>query len=317
MIDTAPPFGHRAEVRLHLAADGLFDLFVGTAEFGNGTSTVHRQVAAGLLGTVPGCIRLHRSDTDGVGHDTGAFGSTGVVVAARATEFAATALRDRILAAAARVFGCAAAACHLGEGAVMRGNEALSLRDLPGAGGGLAVMRKADATPRSVAFNVHAFRIAVNRGTGEIRILRSIHAADAGTVLNLMQCRGQVEGGVAQALGAVLHENLRIGGTGAVSNPAFRSYHIPAWADVPVTEVMFAETYDAFGPLGAKSMSESPYNPVGAALANALFDATGVRFTAPPFTADVVWATLAASASAAGGRRDAVSFRDTSSMPPG
>ena len=317
MIDTAPPFGHRAEVRLHLAADGLFDLFVGTAEFGNGTSTVHRQVAAGLLGTVPARIRLHRSDTDGVGHDTGAFGSTGVVVAARATEFAATALRDRILAAAARVFGCAAAACHLGEGAVMRGNEALPLRDLPGAGGGLAVMRKADAAPRSVAFNVHAFRIAVNRGTGAIRILRSIHAADAGTVLNPMQCRGQVEGGVAQALGAVLHENLRIGGNGAVSNPTFRTYHIPSWADVPVTEVMFADTYDAFGPLGAKSMSESPYNPVGAALANALFDATGVRFTAPPFTADVVWATLAASASAAGGRRDAVSFRDTSSMPPG
>ncbi len=303
MIDTAPPFGHRAEVSIRLAADGLFDLRVGTAEFGNGTSTVHRQVAAAMLGTVPGSIRLHRSDTDLVGHDTGAFGSTGVVVAARATEFAATALRDRILAAAAETFGAEAAACRLTEGMVMHGNQALPLRDLPGAGV-LAAMRKADAAPRSVAFNVQGFRVAVNRDTGEIRILRSVHAADAGTVLNPMQCRGQVEGGVAQALGAALHEVVRIGVDGAVSNPAFRAYHIPTWADLPATEVLFADTYDAFGPMGAKSMSESPYNPVGAALANALTDATGVRFTAPPFTADTVWAALRANS------------RDTSNTPP-
>jgi CO/xanthine dehydrogenase Mo-binding subunit len=153
-------------------------------------------------------------------------------------------------------------------------------------------MRKADAAPRTVTFNVHAFRIAVNRDTGAIRILRSVQAADAGRVLNPMQCRGQVEGGVAQALGAALFERMEIGPDGAVTNAAFRSYHIPSWADLPVTEVLFAETHDAFGPLGAKSMSESPFNPVGAALANALADATGVRFAAPPYTADRVWAAL-------------------------
>ena len=253
---------------------------------------MHRQVAAALLGTVPGCIRLHQSDTDLVGHDTGAFGSTGVVVAARATEFAAAALRDKILEAAAARSGCSAEACRLQEGMVVCGNGAIPLRELPGAGRGLAVMRKSDASPRSVAFNVQAFRVAVNLATGELRILRSVHAADAGRVLNPMQCRGQVEGGVAQALGAVLHEIVRIDAAGAVSNAAFRGYHIPAWADVPVTEVLFADTHDRFGPLGAKSMSESPFNPVGAALANALTDATGVRYTAPPLTADTIWAGL-------------------------
>jgi putative selenate reductase molybdopterin-binding subunit len=96
MIDTAPPGGHRGEARIGLAEDGLFDLLVGTAEFGNGTSTVHRQVAAEVLGTTPDRIRLHRSDTDLIGHDTGAYGSTGVVVAVRATELAAKALRDKI-----------------------------------------------------------------------------------------------------------------------------------------------------------------------------------------------------------------------------
>ena len=292
MLATAPPFGHRAESRLHLAADGGFDLHVGTAEFGNGTSTTHCRVAAEVLGTTPARIRLRQSDTELVGHDTGAFGSTGTVVAARATEAAALAVRERILLAAAALSGCPVEECRLIEGAVLCGNRAVPLGELPGAGAGLAVMRKADATPRSLSFNVHGVRLAVNRGTGEIVLLRSVHAADAGRVMNPMQLRGQIEGGVAQGLGAALHEVVRIGEDGAVSNPAFRGYHIPAWADVPRTEVLFADTHDRFGTMGAKSMSESPFNPVGAAVANALADATGVRFTAPPFTADRVWAAL-------------------------
>ncbi len=149
-------------------------------------------------------------------------------------------------------------------------------------------------TPRSVAFNVQGFRIAVNRHTGEIRILKSVHAADAGRVINPMQCRGQIEGGVAQALGATLYEELLVDGTGRVINPTFRDYHVPAFADIPRQEVYFAETSDAVGPYGAKSMSESPYNPVAAALGNALRDATGVRFDTVPFKADRVLLKLAA-----------------------
>jgi len=76
---------------------------------------------------------------------------------------------------------------------------------------------------------------------------------------------------------------------GRVANPSFRGYHIPAFADVPLTEVLFADTVDRIGPLGAKSMSESPYNPVAAALANAIHDATGVRLRATPFMADEVY----------------------------
>ncbi len=87
------------------------------------------------------------------------------------------------------------------------------------ASGGLAVLRKVDAAPRLVAFDVHAFQVAVNRGTGEVAIHRSIHAADASRVLNPMHCRGQVEGGVeggvAQAPGAALHEAVRIEAAGA------------------------------------------------------------------------------------------------------
>ena len=147
-------------------------------------------------------------------------------------------------------------------------------------------------TPRSVAFNVQGFEAAVHRRYGEIRVLRSIHAADAGVVVNPMQCRGQIEGGVAQAIGAALYERLVIDADGRVANPTFRFYHIPAFADVPQTEVYFATTVDRIGPLGAKSMSESPYNPIAAALANAIRDATGLRLYETPFMADELYRAL-------------------------
>jgi CO/xanthine dehydrogenase Mo-binding subunit len=108
-----------------------------------------------------------------------------------------------------------------------------------------------------------------------------------------MQCRGQIEGGVAQSLGATLYEEMVIDDAGRVVNPKFRDYHLPSFADIPRTEVFFADTTDALGPMGAKSMSESPYNPVAAALGNALTDATGIRFTAVPFKPDRLWPLLA------------------------
>ena len=134
--------------------------------------------------------------------------------------------------------------------------------------------------------------MAVDIRTGEVRILQSVQAADAGTVLNPEQCRGQVEGGTAQAIGTSLYEEVMIGPDGAVINPVFRTYRIPQMSDIPITEVYFAETSDHLGPFGAKSMSESPYNPVAPALGNAIRRAVGVRPQETPFTRDRVWRML-------------------------
>jgi putative selenate reductase molybdopterin-binding subunit len=158
--------------------------------------------------------------------------------------------------------------------------------DLPGP---LIGRGRRDGTPRSVACNVQAFRVAVNADTGQVQILQSVHAADAGVVVNPQQCRGQVEGGVAQAIGSALYEEMHIGPDGTVLTQTLRNYHIPQLADVRVTEVYFADTYDELGPLGAKSMSESPYNPVAPALANAIARACGARLRALPMTPARVW----------------------------
>ncbi|MBX3098905.1 MAG: molybdopterin-dependent oxidoreductase [Salinibacterium sp.] len=257
MIATIAPSGHYATASVTLLEPDSYEIAVGTAEFGNGTTTVHAQLVATALGTTVDRIRIRQSDTDAVAYDTGAFGSAGVVVAGKALLAAAENLRDLIAVEGPRP-GLTAAATH-------------------------------DGTPRSVSFNVHAFRVAVNPATGEVRILQSIQAADAGYVLNPEQLRGQIEGGTAQAIGTALYEEMQLDGEGRVLTTAFRNYHVPQFADIPTTEVLLAETSDALGPLGAKSMSEAPYNPVAPALANAIRDALGQRPHELPMSRDRLW----------------------------
>jgi CO/xanthine dehydrogenase Mo-binding subunit len=108
-----------------------------------------------------------------------------------------------------------------------------------------------------------------------------------------MQARGQAEGGIAQGIGTSLIERMVLDNTGAVINPTFRNYRIPAFADIPRSEIYFADTYDRYGPLGAKPIGEAPIIPIAAALGNALADATGVRFDSLPFSADRIFAQLA------------------------
>jgi hypothetical protein len=295
MIDTAPPGGHFADAGVALREDGAYQLVVGTAEFGNGTTTVHHQIAATVLGTTTDNIHMLNSDTDNGGHDTGAYGSAGTVVAGRATQLACEALREQILSFAGEHGGGTKAAWSLVAGAVVRAGRHIALTELAAAaakGRRLVATGQCNGTPRSVAFNVQAFRVAVNKRTGAIKILRSVHAADAGRVINPMQCRGQVEGGVAQSLGAALYEEMVIDAAGRVVNPTFRNYHLPQFGDVPRTEVLFADTSDSVGAFGAKSMSESPYNPINAAMGNALADATGIRFCQTPFKPDRIFAAI-------------------------
>ena len=289
MIATMAPRGHYSTVTASVDAAGRYRIGVGTSEFGNGTTTVHTQIACTVLGTTPDRIELTNSDTDGAEYDTGAFASAGTTVAGKAVHAAACALRDRLLAVAASPAG--PGPCAVERDGVRVGDRLVPFADL--VGDGLSARGEERGDVRSLAFNVHAVRVAVDIRTGEVRILQSVQAADAGTVLNPEQCRGQVEGGVAQAIGSALYEEVMIGDDGAVITPAFRVYRMPQMADIPDTEVYFADTHDDLGPFGAKSMSESPYNPVAAALGNAIRRAVGVRPMQTPFSRDRIWRMLA------------------------
>ncbi|MDP9268217.1 MAG: molybdopterin-dependent oxidoreductase [Acidobacteriota bacterium] len=285
MLDCVPPTEHRSAANVTLLPNGDYHLAVGSPEFGNGLVTVHRQIASSVLGCRAARIRTDIGDTDLTPYDTGTFGSTGTMVAANAVRMACEVLRDRMVEFAKKEYaskGPAAKDCRLGDGEVVCGDRRIPLAEVHASGlkqeREFSVLRKAYGSPRTVAFNVHGFRVAVHRVTGEIAILHSVHAADVGTVLNPMQFRGQVEGGVAMGIGFALIERMVMGEDGRVMNPTFRNSRIPAFADIPRTEMFFADTYDVVGPLGAKSNAENPGNPVAPALANAVAAATGIRF---------------------------------------
>ncbi|WP_407342883.1 molybdopterin-dependent oxidoreductase [Pengzhenrongella phosphoraccumulans] len=291
MIATMPPNGHFSQASIRLDPSGTYTLGIGTVEFGNGTTTVHAQIAATALNTTPDRVKIRQSDTDVADYDTGAYGSAGITVAGKAVLVAATALVEQLRRIAADRTGLPADSWVPEREGLRSGAAFVSLADLAGSAG-LEAKGAESGAVRSLAFNVHAFRVAVNTLTGEVRILQSIQAADAGVVMNPEQCRGQIEGGVAQAIGTSLYEEVILDGAGAVTTRVLRNYHVPQLADVPITEIYFATTSDSLGPYGAKSMSESTYNPVAPALANAVRDAIGIRPFELPMSRDRIWRLL-------------------------
>ncbi|MFF3767555.1 molybdopterin-dependent oxidoreductase [Streptomyces sp. NPDC001922] len=294
--ETAPPTDHLSEAWVTLGDDLIYEVAVGTVEFGEGTSTAHVQIAAHQLGTTPSRIRLVQSDTDRTGFDTGAFASAGLFVSGNAVLRAANAVRDRILEFAAAHTGVHVVMCSMDDDGVVCGDQRMSLAELVALararGIRFTAARKAYGSPRSVTFNAHGFRIAVHPVTGEIRILHSVQAADAGAVINPAQVRGQVEGGVAQGLGFALTENYQVDADGVMVNPNLRNYRIPTFADVPRTELLLVDSSDSVGPLRSKGMAECCINPVAPALANALHDATGIRYRTLPLSPERIHSRL-------------------------
>ncbi|MGC1888885.1 MAG: molybdopterin cofactor-binding domain-containing protein [Stellaceae bacterium] len=298
MLESGPPTEHRSGAEMRLLADGSYHLAVGSTEMGNGSVTSHRQIAAEVLGTRAGRIAIINADTDLTPYDTGTFASTGTVVAGQAVALTAAALRDNILEYASRHAGVPIVDCRLADDAVICGRQRIPLAEIHTVGSRgrhrFEAKRKAYLSPRTVAFNVQGVRVAVNRATAEIRILQSVHAADIGRLINPMQCRGQIEGSIGMGIGWALTEHMVHNADGAMVNPTLRNYRIPTFADVPRSEVFFADTHDRIGPLGAKAQGECAINPVAPAIANAVANATGVRFAHLPLTPDRIFVALSA-----------------------
>ena len=298
MLESGPPTEHRSGAVLGLMSDGSYHLAVGSTEMGNGSATAHRQLAAAVLGTRADRIALVNGDTDRTPYDTGTFASTGTVVAGQAVTLTATALRNNIVELASRHFGCKPGDCRLQDDAILCADRKIPLTHLYALGAAeghrFESKRKAYLSPRTVAFNVHGVRVAVHRITGEIMTLQSVHAADIGKLINPMQCRGQLDGAIAMGFGWALYEKMVYDANGAMLNCALRDYRIPAFADVPRSEIYFADTYDSVGPLGAKAQGECGINPVAPAIANAVANATGVRFADLPLTPDRIFDKLGA-----------------------
>ncbi|MDP2937006.1 MAG: molybdopterin-dependent oxidoreductase [Dehalococcoidia bacterium] len=136
-------------------------------------------------------------------------------------------------------------------------------------------------------------RVAVDRETGDIRVMGLVAAWDVGTAINPLGVEGQIQGGTASGLGFALSERIIYDGS-RVLNDSLMDYRMPTAVDVPAIEPHIVENPDQDGPFGAKSAGELPYVPVAGVIANAVHDAVGVRITDLPITPEKVLRALKA-----------------------
>ena len=192
-------------------------------------------------------------------------------------------------------FAVVAGAVVAAHGVVVRDGSAAA--DHRVQGGGLAA--SASITPGSNdyivnSFGAHFVEVEVDTDTGRVRVLRYVAAHDSGRIINPQTALNQVEGGISQMLGFALSEELVTDGpTGVTLNASYLEHKSPTIQDYPPIQVIFADVVDPVGPLGAKALGEVPSVGVAPAIANAIYDAIGVRFTRLPITPDRVLQALA------------------------
>jgi xanthine dehydrogenase YagR molybdenum-binding subunit len=262
-------------------------------DIGTGSYTILAQTAAEMLGVEleQVTVRLGESDfpvSAGSGGQFGANSSTAGVYAA------CVGLRNRIAEAA----GFEPATARFADGRVWSGNKSVALGEAAG-GAGIEVEDRiefGDLTKKFVqaTFGAHFVEVGVDADTGEVRVRRMLGVFAAGRILNPKAARSQILGAMTMGVGAALTEELVVDPRfGGFVNHDLAEYHVPTHADIPHQEVVFLDEEDPLSsPMKAKGVGELGICGVGAAVANAVYNATGVRVREYPITLDKVLAGL-------------------------
>ncbi|HKU94940.1 MAG TPA: molybdopterin cofactor-binding domain-containing protein, partial [Vineibacter sp.] len=291
----------RAEIAVHTS--GRIEVRVGLTEIGCGADTVFAQIAAEELDVPLRLIDTHFGDTQSTPRSIDSTNhSRTTTVVGPAVRAAAQALRRLLLQHGARLLQAEA------DQVVQRG-AAIALRDNAGvaitfgeiaatAGGVLSAIGERERPPDGVfqaMFGAHFVEVEVDTGTGRVRVLRAVCAHDAGRVVNPLLAEGQVHGGFLQGMGmALLEERLMDHASGHMLNATMWAYRTPGFADLPpAIRFVDGSVPDRSNSLGVKGLGEPPLIAAGAAIANAIFNATGVRVRHYPITPDKVRAALA------------------------
>ncbi|HVL36825.1 MAG TPA: molybdopterin cofactor-binding domain-containing protein, partial [Burkholderiales bacterium] len=235
-------------------------------------------------------------DTDVVPWDIGAFASHTTYMGGRAAQMAAADVKKQVLAIAAERLEAAAADLEVRAGVIsVKGSDRrISVRDAVSPQRGLpSALLIASATYRptkSYSFAAHFVEVEVDTGTGQVDVLQVIAVHEVGRVIHPVAAQGQVEGGIQQGIGHTLTEDHVVDlQTGRSLNAGFVDYKMPLSLDMPPIRTILLETApDPGGPYGAKGVGEDPIIAIGPAIANAVYDAIGVRFRHYPITPEDV-----------------------------
>ena len=287
--------GGRSIARMSLEPDGSVTLTTGLMDVGEGSLTVLPQVAAEALGVPYDLVSVVSGDTRLTPEAPITAGSTATFSGGLAAKRAGERLKSRIVEAAAAQLRSAPEDFDIVDGVVVDGTgQRMTLAQVAGLHPQRQLRVEASVDPGSREFVVNSFgahfaEVEVDTYTGAVSVLRFVAAHDSGRILNPNMAVNQVEGGVSQMLGFTLSEQMLTDARNGVTlNASFLEHKSPTILDSPPIEVIFADVVDPVGPFGAKALGEPPSVGVAPAIANAIYDAIGVRVRELPITPDVI-----------------------------
>ena len=280
--------------KISLSEDGDPQLHMAFWDTGTGSHTVLRQMVAEELTLDTEDVQIVLESTAKMPYSSGSGGSRVMHTAGRAVVNAAIELRGKLVEAASPLLDAPEDQVSMQNGRLVAAGRSVTIAEVVARTGGESLTGEAILTsemPELTSFCTQIAEVHVDPETGEITVNRFITAHDIGAILNPLNHQGQVEGGMIQGLGYALMEELVLE-DGHISTLSFGDYKIPTSADVPVLETVLIEGDAGPAPYESKGIGESSNIPVAGAIANAVFDAVGVRITDLPVTADKVLAGL-------------------------
>lgn len=297
---------------------GHVSLITGSTEIGQGSETVLAQIVAEVLGVRAEEVSVHNNDTDIKPWDVGVHASRTTFIAGNAAHLAALDARRQLFETAAEMLGAPPETLVARNGTIFAvdGSSPVSkplelgkvVRARHFREGGQIVIGEGWYDPptklvdkdtykgnisAAYGFGAQMAEVEVDIETGRVRVLRLVCANDVGRAINPMAVEGQMEGGAQMGLGYALTEEVIVK-EGRVLNPDFLDYRLFTSADMPEIESIIIETDDPMGPFGAKGVGEMGGTPTAAAIANAIYNAVGVRLTQLPMTPERVLQALEA-----------------------
>ncbi len=310
-----------------LDEDGSVSIVTSTVEVGQGSHTILVQIAAEVLGVEQDQITVSFADTDVTPYDTSTTASRTTFHMGNAVRIAAEDARQKLLALAAVLLESKAEELVLKEGGVYAPDGrklsfAQVLRNTYGPGAGAAVLGQGLYTPTNIlgledlgdpkleafstlsAFHSYAAQgveVAVDLETGNVKVLRMVAAHDVGKAINPLNCRQQVQGALSMGFGYGLMEEY-LWRNGEVMNADFLNYTIPTAMDLPPMEITIVEEAHPHGPYGAKGVGEMAIAPTAPAIANAVYNACGVRIKSLPLKPAKILKALLEKSKGRGGR---------------
>lgn len=281
-----------ADIKLN--EDGSYTLALGCSDMGTGCDTILAQMAADCLDTDMKNIVVFSVDTDISPYDSGSYASSTTYATGNAVIQACGELRKRIHAFGAQMLGVSEEDSDFdGERVRTEDGKEVTLRQIAGKAtcgvcSELQVVKEYSSPISPPPFMAGAAEVEIDKETGQIDVIDYVGVIDCGTPINPNLARVQAEGGIGQGIGMVLYEDVQYSDKGKIRNNSFMQYKIPNRMDLPKIRIEFESSYEKTGPFGAKSIGELVIDTPCPAIANAVYNATGVRVRELPITPEKV-----------------------------